>query len=103
MIKSPHQLAEDRIVLAEQYSTYSGKLAKLIKIQADYFNAKRNEVSEKGVSLFKSDTACQRAFEATTEGVQMTIIKLKLKAIEKQLSATATMLRLLENEAKSIY
>lgn len=103
MIKTPRKLAENRIELAEIYSRYSGELAKLIKIQADYFNSKRNELDNTGKPLFKSDTACQRAFEATTEGVQMSIIKMKLKAIEKQLSATATMLRLLENESKNLY
>ena len=39
----------------------------------------------------------------TEKGTQMTVIKLKLKAIEKQMSASNTMLRLLENEAKNLY
>lgn len=95
MIKTPHQLADDRIALAEEYSRYSGELAKLIRLQATFFNLRRGD--------FKSDLATERAFDVTGDGVLMTVIKLKLKAIEKQLSATATMLRLLENESKNLY
>lgn len=81
--------------MAEEYSRYCGELAKLIKVQADFFKANRPN--------HKSDTACQRDFDGTDQGVTMTIVKLKLKAIEKQLSASNTMLRLMENEAKNLY
>ena len=95
MTKSPHQLAEERIGLAEEYSRYSGVYAEMIKHRAEHYKAKRPN--------FKSDTAVQRDWEMTEQGVQMEIIKMKLKTIEKKLSATATMLRLMENEAKSLY
>ncbi len=95
MTKTPHQLAEERMGMAEEYSRYSGEYAKLIKKQADYFNTNREN--------HKSDTATQRAFDATDDGVTMAVVKLKLKSIEKQLSASNTMLRLMENEAKSLY
>lgn len=95
MTKSPHELAEERITLAEEYSRYSGEYARHIKLQAMYFNA--NRVNH------KSDTACQHAFDVTEDGVNLVVLKLKLKSIEKKLSATATMLRLMENEAKSLY
>lgn len=88
-------MAEDRITLAEQYSRFSGEYARHIKLQALYFNAHRSD--------HKSDTACQRAFDVTDDGVMMVTLKLKLRAIEKQLSATATMLRLLENESHNLY
>lgn len=95
MNKTPHQIAEERMGMAEEYSRYSGEYAKLIKAQADFFGAERVN--------HKSDTACQRAFDRTEDGVKMAVIKMKLKAIEKQLSASNTMLRLLENEAKNLY
>ncbi len=94
-MRNPHEISEARITLAEEYSRYSGELAKLIKVQADYFNANRE--------AHKSDTAVERAFDATEQGVQMTIVKLKLKSIEKTMSAYNTHLRLLENEAKNLY
>lgn len=92
---NPHEISEARITLSEEYSRYSGELAKLIKAQADYFFEHRDE--------HKSDNACQKAFERTDVGVQMTITKLKLKSIEKTMSAYNTHLRLLENEAKNLY
>lgn len=93
--KTPHQLAEDRIGMAEQYSRFSGVYAELIKKRAEHFKAER--------SNHKSDTSVERAWEMTPEGTQMTVVKLKLKALEKQMSASNTMLRLLENEARNIY
>ena len=94
-MRNPHEISEARITLAEEYSRYSGELAKMIKIQADYFNANRDN--------HKSDKSTERAFEGTEEGVKMAVVKLKLKAIEKTMSAYNTHLRLLENEAKNLY
>jgi hypothetical protein len=95
MQKTPHQLAEERIGLAEEYSRYSGLYAEMIKHRAEHYKAHRPN--------FKSDTAVERDWEMTEQGVQMEIIKMKLKTIEKKLSATASMLRLMENESKGLY
>lgn len=95
MDKTPHQLAEARISLAEEYSRYSGMFADMIKAQAQFFKDNRAE--------HKSDTATQRAFDLTGEGVQMAVLKMKLKSIEKTMSAYNTYLRLKENEAKNLY
>lgn len=93
--RNPHELAEARIGLSEEYSRYSGEFANLIRQQALFFKENRES--------HKSDTATQRAFELTEDGVRMTIIKLKLKSIEKTMSAYGTYLRLKENEAKNLY
>lgn len=95
MQKTPHQIAEERLGMAEEYSRYSGLFADLIKKRAEHYKVER--------SNHKSDTATERAWERTKDGVQMTIIKLKLKAMDKQMSASNTMLRLMENEAKALY
>ena len=95
MTKSPHQLAEERIGMAEEYSRYSGLYAEMIKARAEHYRTHRPNL--------KSDTAAQREWEMTEQGVQMEIIKMKLKSIEKKMSASNTMLRLLENEAKALY
>lgn len=94
-MKTPHQMAEDLMDLSEQYSRYSGEYAEHIKLQADYFNTFREN--------FKSDNATQKAFDATPAGVKLVILKLKLKALEKQMSANRTFLRLAENEAHGVY
>lgn len=95
MQKSPHQIADERMGMAEEYSRYSGLYADLIKKRAEHFKVERPN--------HKSDTSVERSWEMTPEGTQMTIVKLKLKAIEKQMSASNTMLRLLENESKNLY
>lgn len=94
-MKTPHEFADERLGLAEEYSRYSGLYAEMIKHRAEHYRDKRPN--------FKSDTAVQRDWEMTEQGVQMEIIKMKLKTIEKKLSATATMLRLMENESKNLY
>ena len=94
-MKTPHELSDSLMDLSEQYSRYSGEFAQKIKLQADYFNTFRDQ--------HKSDNATQKAFDATDDGVKMVVLKLKLKALEKQMSAIRTHLRLLENEAKNLY
>lgn len=95
MSKTPHELSDDRLKLSEEYSRYSGEYAQHVKLQADHFNQHRWK--------YKSDNATQKAFDATEAGVRMIILKLKLKAIEKEMSAINTHLRLLENEARNLY
>lgn len=92
---TPHQISEKRLLLAEEYSRYSGEYAQLVTVQAQFFNENREK--------HKSDTATFKAFDVTDDGVKMTILKLKLKSIEKSMSAYNTHLRLLENEAKNLY
>lgn len=94
-MKTPQELAESLMGLSEQFSKYSGEFAAHLKLQADFFNEHR--------ASHKSDLACSRAFEATKEGVDMSIIKLKLKALEKQMSAVKTFLRHAEVEARNLY
>lgn len=91
----PRDLSNKLMQLSADYSNYAGKFADHLKKQADFFNTNRPN--------YKSDNATQKAFDATTDGVTMNILKLKLKAIEKEMSAIKTHLRLLEIEAKNIY
>lgn len=95
MNKNPHQLADGLMELSEQYSKYSGELAKLTKAEGEYYKVTRPQV--------KSDTAVNRQFMTTEEGIQMTIVKLKLKSLEKQMSATKVFIEVAGNEAKGLY
>jgi hypothetical protein len=92
---TPHEMADKRITLAEEYSRYSGEWVKCNIAQADFFNTEREK--------FKSDNTCQKAFDRSEKGVLMMTLKMKLKSIEKEMSALNTALRLAENEAKSLY
>jgi hypothetical protein len=92
---TPHQISDKRLEMAEEYSRFSGEMAKLLIKQAEWFNKNR--------ASYKSDTATQRAYDVTEDGVTLTVLKLKLKSIEKTMSAYNTHLRLLENESKNLY
>lgn len=94
-MKTPHQLAEDNLILSEQYSQYSGELAKLTKAEGEYYKVERPQ--------HKSDTSVARAFQTSEEGIKMTIVKLKLKSIEKQMSANKLMIEVASNEARGLY
>ena len=94
-MKTPRELSEQLMQLSADYSKYAGLYADHLTKQANFFNANRPN--------YKSDNATQKAFDSSQEGVTMNVLKLKLKAIEKEMSAIKTHLRLLENEAKNIY
>ncbi len=94
-MKNPHQLAEERYQMSVDYSTYSGELAKMIKTEAEYYVAQRVN--------FKSDTAVQRAFNVTNDGVKMATLKLKIKALEKSMSAIKTLIEVATEEARGLY
>lgn len=95
MNKTPHDLAEDNMTLAEEYSRYSGQLAELIKQEAEFW--------ENNKEKHKSDTATQRAFDRTEAGQRMSIIKLKLKSLMRTMSSNKLMVEVATNEAKGIY
>lgn len=94
-MKNPHQLAEERYQMSVDYSTYSGELAKMIKTEAEYYVAQR--------ANFKSDTAVQRAFDVTDDGVKMATLKLKIKALEKSMAAVKTLIDVATEEARGLY
>ena len=95
MKKTPPQLAEELMGLSEQYSVYSGELAKLTKIEGEYYKVERPK--------HKSDTSVARAFQTTQDGINMTIVKLKIKSIEKKMSATKVFIEVAGNMARGLY
>lgn len=94
-MKTPHVLAEERYQMSVEYSAYSGEYAKLIHTQAEFYVSQR--------ANFKSDTAVQREFDRTVDGIKMSVLKLKLKALEKQMSAIKTMIDVATEEARGLY
>lgn len=94
-MKTPHELANNILLLSQEYSTYSGELAKLTKVEGEYYKQERPQ--------HKSDTSVARAFQTTDEGIKMVILKLKLKSLEKEMSSTKVYLEVLANEARGLY
>lgn len=94
-MKTPHQLAEENMTLSHEYSIYSGELAKLTQEEGNFYKRERPQ--------HKSDTSVARAFQTSDEGIKMTVVKLKLKSLEKQMGANKLMIEVCTNEAKGIY
>lgn len=93
-MKTPREYLKEIETRTDQYSKLSEEWARLMKVQADYFHEHR--------AKHKSDNSCQKEFDRTPDGINMQIVKAKLKSNEKQISACKIALRLLENEAKNI-
>lgn len=92
---TPMQLAEERLKLSDSYSKAGEKLVSIMRLYALYYEAFRPTV--------KSDAALERKWELTLDGLDMMEIKMKLKTIEKKMSAISTMLNVRNNEARNQY
>lgn len=90
---SPGDLSEFQIKLAGEYSFLSSRLAEILVIKPQLWLQLRKET--------KSDASTDKKWEATPEGIEEAIYKLKLRAIEKQLSAINSRLHILSMEARN--
>lgn len=92
---NPILCAEYRAVLSGEYSFYAGHLEEIMKYKPVAWNAKRPE--------FKSDTACERWWQATEYGINETGINLKLKRIEKMMQGLNSLLKVAEGQSNNQY
>lgn len=93
-MKTPNEYIDELERLTDQFSKLSEAWADLITYQAEYYHKHREE--------HKSDTAAQRAFDRTEKGIEMQIVRAKLKSKEKQMSTIKTALRLLDTQARNL-
>lgn len=91
----PHEAADRRVTLSEEYSRLSDEMSELKKLSVKWFATNRPD--------HKSDKACERSFDATNEGLRMIELTFRLKAIEKEMSSLNTFIRNAENQAKNYY
>lgn len=94
-MKTPNQLAEERLNIAYEYAKLGERLANLKHLKAEWWKSFRED--------YKSDTSTERAWDLTKEGQEYEEIKLKMKAKEMKSSALRTMLEVVNNEAKNQY
>jgi hypothetical protein len=92
---SPHDLAEMRAFLASAYSFYTGKLQEILERKPQTWILTRPN--------HKSDTATDRAWEATIDGIEEMKNNLTLKRIDKLMSGINSLLKVAEGEAKNIF
>ena len=91
---TPHEMAEFRVYLAGEYSFQSTLLEKILLSKPERWMKMRDD--------HKSDTATERAWEATEEGKREMSLKFTLKKIEKMLSAASSAIRIATEEARNV-
>jgi hypothetical protein len=90
---TPHQSAEDLAILAGEYAYVMGQWELILQRKPAIWNGMRLQ--------FKSDTACERAWEQTADGMQEASFRLRAKAIEKMMSALKSLIRIAEGESRN--
>lgn len=92
---SPVQSSEDRAVLAGEYAWIMGQLEEILSRKPSVWNKMRPD--------YKSDTACERAWEATEDGINEACLRLRAKGVEKMMQALGSLIRIAEGESKNLY
>jgi len=91
----PSLLASYKAQLSGEYSFYSGLLEDILARKPAVWNSMRPH--------HKSDKATDREYEATADGINEVGLRLKMKRIEKMMSAISSLLRVAEGEARNQY
>ena len=91
----PGRLAELRVVLSSKYAKATNEYEKVLIIKPKLWNAMRDD--------FKSDTACERAWEATEDGMKERHWKFQIRKIERMMSAIKTLIEVKTGEARNLY
>lgn len=69
--------------------------------QLEEILSRRPQVWQKLREGTKSDKAADRAYEGTESGIEEMKLRLRLKSLEKQMSASRSMLEVLSGEARN--
>lgn len=88
---APGQLAEFRVLLSGKYAFATNQLEEVLIEKPIHWNKMRPD--------HKSDTACERAWEATDLGIKERHWKFQIKKIEKMMTAIKTLIEVKTAEA----
>lgn len=91
----PGELAQILVDLSAEYAFHSLKLEGILLQKPKKWNELRKD--------YKSDTATDRAWDATDDGLEELHYALTLKRIEKMMSACKTMINVRSDEARNMY
>ena len=94
-VTTPGRLAELRVLLSAKYARATNEYERILIEKPVVWNELR-----KG---FKSDTATERAWEATEAGVAERHWKFQIKKIEKMMTAIKTLIDVRTGEANNLY
>lgn len=92
---TPGRAADLRVELSGQYSFLSGELEEVLRLKpAAWIALRKNE---------RTDKSCDRAWDASQEGLKEMSCRMRLKRIDKVISALTSFIRIKEGEAKNLY
>jgi len=94
-MKTPKQLAEERLIIADQYAKLGERKVQLKRLRAKHYDDYRED--------YTSDAGVKRAWERTEEGLELMEIKEKMKSKDHKMSALFTMIKVMESEARNQY
>lgn len=77
-----------------EYAHFSEQLGDILETKANLWVGIREET--------KSDKQADKAWDATPDGIQEMRLRLRLKALEKEMSAISSHLRVLDTEARNL-
>lgn len=92
---NPTLCATYRGWLAATYSFEAGILEEIMRRKALIWNEIRKNT--------KSDKSADRQYEATQDGIDEQVIRLRMKRLEKLLSSLKTLIEIAEGQARSMY
>lgn len=92
---TPGELSEIRLWLAGRYAYLNGELTQILIRKPEKWRAIRYS------GEVKSDSATDRWWDGTEDGMNEMKIRLEQKSIEKLLSATKTRIEILQGESRS--
>lgn len=95
MPNTPHDLSEALMVESAKFSSLTDELILILEKKPALWMELRRAT--------QSDTSAERAWSATPDGMRETTLRLKLRAVEKSMSATKTQLRILSDEARNLF
>lgn len=90
---NPVEAAQDRSILSGEYAWIMGQLEMILQRKPSIWNTMRES------GKFKSDTATERAWEATSDGINEAGLRLRAKGIEKMMQGLGSLIKIAENDA----
>lgn len=90
---NPVGAGQDLAILAGEYAFIMGSLEEVLQRKPSIWNELRPR--------FKSDTACERAWEQTQSGLDEAGLKLRAKSVEKMMVGLRAIIRLAEADSSN--
>ncbi len=92
---NPAWCANDLSILSGEYAWICGQLEEILVKKPAWWNVEREKV--------KSDTACEKQWEQTEDGVNEMGLRMRMKGAEKMMSALKSLLRVAEGESHNLH